>query len=108
MKLLMPGTPKAAPGVPAPPLSLVVSPGELEPGPSRTVGARSLESTPFPGNQWAAILVPSNEVIVTSLADAAGAHASIPAMTAATGTTPSTRLHMARDGTTANGPPRWS
>src|SRR5882757_8474365 len=94
MKLLMPGTPKIAPA-PPPPL-LFVSPPELQPGPSRIVGARCPGPTPLPTNQWAAIFVPSKEVIVTSCALAAGAQASAAAATAARGSPPRTRLHMAR------------
>src|SRR3954462_9997619 len=112
MNVLMPGTPKipprpAPPARPAAPPSWV-SPAELQPGPSRTVGAGEPASTPLPGNQWAAIFVPSKEVIVTSLALAAGAQARAPTNTAATGSPPRTLLHMARDGTTAPGAPRRS
>src|SRR3954447_10480959 len=103
MKLLMPGTPKTEPSPPArlaaPPS---VSPAELQPGPSRIVGAGDPASTPLPGYQWATILVPSKEVMVTSFALAAGAHASAPAIIAERGSPPMTRLHMARDGTTAH------
>jgi hypothetical protein len=106
MKVLMPGTPKIAPAPPKVPEP--VSPGELQPGPSRIVGAVWPGPTPFPTNQCAAILVPSKEVIVTSFALAAGAEASAPAMTAAMGSPPRTLLHMARDGTTARAASRRS
>src|SRR3954453_4170745 len=107
MKLVIPGTPKAPPSPEAsPPPS--VSPAELQPGPSRMVGAGEPASTPLPGNQWATILVPSKEVIVTSFALAAGAQASAPAIAAAMGNPPTTRLHMARDCTTASPGPRRS
>ena len=68
MKLSMPGTPKSAPGPGPPPDAL--SPGWLQPGPSRMVGAGAFALTPLPGNQWAAILVPSKELTVTSFAPA--------------------------------------
>src|SRR5215467_10265665 len=100
MKLPIPGTPKTEPS-PLPPARPEsppswVSPAELQPGPSRIVGAGEPGDTPLPGNQCAAIFVPSNEVIVTSFAEAAGAHARAPAMRAAAGSPPRTLLHMAR------------
>src|SRR3954454_4822319 len=49
MKLEIPGTPKALPGPPDP--CVLVSPGELQPGPSRIVGAGSPWLTPLPTNQ---------------------------------------------------------
>src|SRR3954451_24973292 len=98
MKFVMPGTPKIPPRPPPPARSVTpppwVSPAELHPGPSRMVGAGDPASTPLPGNQWATILVPSKEAIVTSFALAAGAQASAPAITAAMGRPPRTRLHM--------------
>ena len=95
MKLSMPGTPKSAPGPGAPPVAL--SPGWLQPGPSRMVGAGALALTPLPGNQCAAILVPSKEVMVTSLA-LAGAGSMKAATTAAKDNSPPrTGLLMARD-----------
>src|SRR6476620_843625 len=98
MKLAMPGTPKAEPAPGPPPVD--VSPGELQPGPSRIVGAGLPVETPLPTNQWAAIVVPSNDVIVTSVALAAGAKTRAATVSAAAGSRPPvTRLHMARDST---------
>src|SRR3954471_16567557 len=94
MKLAMPGTPKNEPAPGPPPVD--VSPGELQPGPSRIVGAGLPVETPLPTNQWAAILVPSNDVIDSSVALAAGAKTRAATVNAAAGSRPPmTRLHMA-------------
>src|SRR3954453_22148265 len=92
MKLPMPGTPKAEPAPGPPPVDS--SPGELQPGPSRIVGAGAFALTPSPGNQWAAIFVPSNEVIVPSSALAEGAQAKAVASAATDPSPPGPRLLM--------------
>src|SRR4051794_15233289 len=53
--------------------STLVSPGEPQPGPMRTVGARWSAEASGRGNQWARMAVPSNEVTSTSEATPATA-----------------------------------
>src|SRR5688500_2622139 len=48
-----------------------VSPGSDQPGPISTVGAGSSAPAPSTGNQWARMVVPSNDVTSRSLVDPA-------------------------------------
>src|SRR5215210_1061251 len=90
MKLEIPGTPKMLPGPLEP--SEFVSPPLLQPGPSRTVGAGASRLAPLPTNQCATILVPSKEVMVTSLAPAPGVQTSATATSTAADSPPMARL----------------
>ncbi len=57
----------SAPSRPTLDVPVSVSPGRPQPGPMSTVGAGAEADAPATGNQWARILVPSNEVTVQSL-----------------------------------------
>src|SRR5258708_32289364 len=64
-----------------------VSPACPQPGPRSTVGSRCVADAPGAGNQWARILVPSNEVTSQSLAT--------PATLVTTGFTIAAGVHFA-------------